>query len=279
MAKKYKIKKRDGLFSKLVLGIARRVKKTPQIINLNEDGIERKSIMIANHNGAGVTAYRIFLKQKYAPRFMTWTAFQVTKGFFTRWKYLYHVFYRKKLKYSKLRSFILATLLGTVYPLVRIIVGFIPVYFDLRLRDTLQHSLYTLEKGYSVFITPENAEKGYQKKEEGYPQEIEQLFKGFLVLSKKYYEKNKIDLPIYTIIYTTFNNNKKLVIGKPMYYQELLKNHSQAEILEIFRDYMNFLYKEYSYSKEYIYSGSSEMVFSYTHAENDGEENPATKTT
>jgi len=248
VAYKYKIKKKDDLFDKLVYGIARKAKKTPQIINLNENGVEKKSIIIANHNGAGVTAYRIFLTKEYAPRFMTWTAFQVTKRFLTRWKYLYHIFYRKKLKYGKFRSFMLATLLGAVYPLVRKLVGFIPVYYDMRLKDTMRYSIQTLEEGYSVFITPENAEKGYQKKEEGYPQEIEELYKGFLMLSKLYYDKHKTDLPIYTIIYTTVNNNKKVVIGKPMYYQELLKSHTQAEILVIFKDYMNSLYKEYSYS-------------------------------
>ena len=44
MAYKFRVKKRDGLFSKLVHGIARKVKKTPRIINLNENGIENKYI-------------------------------------------------------------------------------------------------------------------------------------------------------------------------------------------------------------------------------------------
>lgn len=241
---KFKIKKRNDLIDKAVTGIARKVKKTPEIINLNENGIEKRSVIIANHNGAGVTAYRIFLKE----RFMTWTAFQVTKRFFGRWRYLYHTFYRKKLKYSKKRSFILATLLGAIYPLVRKIVGFIPVYYDMRIKKTLQYSIQTLEQDVPVFILPENAENGYQKKEDGYPQEITELFRGFLMVSQLYYNKHKVDLPIYTAIYTTVDNKKKIVIGKPMYFQELLKDHSQGEILNIFKDYMNWLYKEYSYS-------------------------------
>ena len=246
MAYKFRVKKKEDIIDKILGGIARRVKKHPEIINLNENGIENKSIIIANHNGAGVTAYRIFLKE----RFMTWTAFQVTKRFPTRWKYLYHTFYRKKLKYSKKRSFILATLLGFVYPLVRKYVGFIPVYYDIRIKDTINYSIKTLEKDIPVFILPENAEQGYQKKEEGYPDEITEMFKGFLILSKIYYDKHKVDLPIYTAIYTTVDGKKKIVIGKPMYYQELLKTSDQSEILEIFRKYMNELYQDYSYEKK-----------------------------
>lgn len=244
MARKFRVKKRDTLFDRLVFWIARKVKKEPELIYLDGKAVETKSILIANHNGAGVTAYRIFLKD----RFMSWTAYQIFGGFLTRWKYLYHIFYRKKLKYKKFRSFILATLLGAVYPLVRIIVGFIPVYYDSRLIQTLKHSMESLNSNIPVFITPENAEEGYQKKEEGYPQEITELFKGFLSLSKIYYDKYKIDLPIYTAIYTTVGR-KKIVVGKPMYYQELLKTYSQSEILEIFRNYMNWLYKEYSYNE------------------------------
>ena len=118
------------------------------------------------------------------------------------------------------------------------------------------------------YIERGNAEKGYQKKEEGYPDEIEELFQGFLILSKLYYDKHKVDLPIYTLIYTTVGDKKKIVIGKPMYYQELLKTHSQAEILEIFRDYMNWLYREYSYSEKPGESSASPWVHKEPDAEN-----------
>ncbi|MCL2256395.1 MAG: hypothetical protein FWC11_06055, partial [Firmicutes bacterium] len=61
----------------------------------------------------------------------------------------------------------------------------------------------------------------------------------FIHFSELYYRRHNEDLPIYTCYYQ--KKPKTIVIGKPMFLQELKKEHSEEEIMNIFKDYMNSL--------------------------------------
>ncbi len=229
MGKKFKVKAKNSFGDSILQGLGRFFKKKPQIINLNESEIEKKSIMIGNHNGAGgAFSYRTFLDH----RFMTWGAHPMCEGYNSRRKYLYHIFYRKKLHYSKFKSFLLSISFGLISKIVYGYAGIIPVYYDSRIRNTYKYSFQCLEKDVSVFVFPENSESGYKDT-------VEEFYAGFLQLSKLYYRKFQVDLPIYSLYYA--KDPKTIIIGKPMYFQELLKENSEDEILEIFRNYMNSL--------------------------------------
>ena len=229
MAKKFKVKKKFGPFDRFLRRICWIVKKKPQIINLNDEEIPKKSIFIGNHNGAGGPfTLRTFMKEN----FMSWGAHQMTEGFRSRRKYLYHTFYRQKIGYGRIKSFLFSIGFGIFSPLPYRAAGTIPVYFDTRLRRTFEYSVKCLEEDVRVMIYPEDSNEGYKEV-------IEKFWPGFLQLSKIYYKKHGEDLPIYTIHYN--RKPKKIVIGKPMLYRELAEKHTDSEIADIFMNYMNSL--------------------------------------
>ena len=232
MAKKFKVKTRFNIKDKIIIGLCRFFKKRPEFVNLIEGDLPEICIMIGNHNGAGGPFhYRAFMDN----RFMSWGAHQMCESFGSRWRYLYYIFYRQKLGYGKLRAFFMSLVLGFIAPLVYGVAGIIPVYYDMRIVNTYRYSIECFENGVSVFVLPEASDEGYKEKIEG-------VFPGFLQLAKLYYKQYNADIPIYTLRYN--KRPKKIVVGKPMYYQELAKEYTDEEILQIFIDYMNSL-KEY----------------------------------
>jgi len=231
----FKTKTRDTAADSFFMGLVKVFKKMPRIIDLNGQAhsFPRRMILIGNHSAAsGPLTYRLALKF----RFMTWSMHMMMEGYKSRWNYLYHVFYRQKLGYSKFKSFVIATLFALISRICYKIAGTIPVYYDNRLITTFRNSLKCLEDNVSVFVFPENSNSGYLTK-------IEQFFPGFLHLSKIFYKKYGVDLPIYTLYYS--KTAKKIVIGKPMYYGELSKENSDKDIIENFRKYLNSLYDDY----------------------------------
>ena len=166
---------------------------------------------------------------------MIWGAHPMCEGYHSRRKYLYHIFYRQKLGYSKLKAFLLSVSFGLISKFTYNYAGIIPVYYDLRVGLTYRYSIECLNKGVSTLIFPENSNGGYKEK-------IEEFYSGFIHLAKMYYNRYNVDLPIYSMYYN--KKPKTIVIGKPMYLQELLKEHDEKEVLEIFRNYLNSLRDE-----------------------------------
>lgn len=236
MAKSFKVKTKDNLGDRILRGIVRIFKRKPLIVNLNVEEPPKKCLLIGNHNGAGGPfSFRTFWRH----RFMTWGAHPMCEGFKNRRRYLYHIFYRQKLGYGRIRAFLSSIGFGVISKLAYGFAGIIPIYYDNRLFLTYKYSFECLDKGVSVFIFPEDSTEGYKER-------IEKFMPGFLHLSRLYYKKYGVDLPIYTLYYN--KKPKTIVIGKPMYYQELLKEHTDGEILKIYMDYMNSL-REICYNK------------------------------
>ncbi len=231
---KFKVKEKYNLFDRTLRGICRKVKEKPTIINLNEGELIKKSILIGNHSGAsGPFTYKVFFEHKM----MTWGAHQMLEGYKSRWNYLYHVFYQQKLHFSKGKAWWSATSFGLVSRILYKSGGILPVYYDMRIKKTFKYSFECFDKDMSVLIFPENSD-------EGYDDIIEKDFhNGYLQLSLLYFRKHKEDLPIYTMSYS--KKYKTLVIGKPMYLQEILKTHTMEEANKMFREYMNELHTEY----------------------------------
>lgn len=226
---KFRVKTRETILGKIFEAVGKKFKKRPEIINLNETPMETRCIMIGNHCGArGPVNYRAFIRK----RFMTWGAHQMCEGFNHRRKYLYHIFYRQKLGYSKFKSFLLSISFGFVSKFVYNYAGIIPVYYDARTFSTFKYSIQCLEKDVSVLIFPEDSSEGYKFK-------IGKLWPGFLQLAKLCYKRYGEDIPIYTLYYN--KNLNTITIGKPMYFSELAKEHNEEEMVKIFMDYLNFL--------------------------------------
>ena len=230
MAKKFKVKKKFTLTDKCIRTVLRIVLKKPQFINLNEKaGYPKRCILIANHRSAsGPFTYRPFMDDMY----MVTAAHQVCEGFRSRWNYLYHTFYRQKCQRPKVISFLLATILGPIIPVLYKYAGSIPLYFDQRVVISFKHCIQALEEDVPVAFFPENSNSGYFEL-------IKEFNMGYLTLAKLWLKRHNEDIPIYTHHYA--NNPSRIVTGKPMYYSELAKTHTDKEINEIFREYMNSL--------------------------------------
>jgi hypothetical protein len=137
-----------------------------------------------------------------------------------RWNYLYHIFYRQKLKYSRVKSFILATTFGLISKFLYNATGLIGTYKDNRLTSTFKRSFQVLDKKLALLIFPEDSSHGYHEKPTAF-------FKGFLSLSKLYFKKSQIDLPIYNVYFSKAKN--KLVIDKPVKINEMLNQGISEE--------------------------------------------------
>lgn len=236
MAKKFKVKQKYNFGNNILRVIGKMAKRDPKILNTNENAIEDKCIMIGNHSGAGGP---FTYKQAVPKQFMSWGAHQMCEGFKSRWNYLYHIFYQKKKGWKKFPAFIMATLFGMISRGVYDYAGIIPVYYDNRVKNTFRYSFECIEKNVAVFIFPENSNDGYKKV-------LEEFYGGFITLSRMYYKKYGVDLPIYTMYYSNAKKARKIIIGKPIYANELLKTKSEEEVINIYKDYMNSLYFDYA---------------------------------
>jgi 1-acyl-sn-glycerol-3-phosphate acyltransferase len=231
MGKKFKVKKKFTLTDKILRVLFRTVLKRPQFINLNENKeLPKKCILIANHrSAAGPFTYRTFMSEL----FMVTAAHQMCEGYRSRWNYLYHTFYRKKCNRPRIVSFLLATILGSIIPMLYRFAGAVPIYFDKRIVITFKYCMQVLEEGLPLAFFPENSNEGYFEIIE------KDLNMGYLTLARLYHKRHNEDLPIYT--YHFASKPSRIIIGKPMYYNELAKSHTDEEINKMFREYMNSL--------------------------------------
>ncbi len=235
---KFILKKRVSAWDKSVLAVLRTLhislSNFAVMVNLNEDWTGKK-IMIGNHSGAkGASVYRLSSPNEH--NFMTWGAHQMIENYPSRWNYLYHVFYTQKLGFSKRRAFFSATSFAIVSKIIYRIAGILPIYYDFRFNKTIKHSFECFDNNIDVLIFPEDST-------EGYFDDLVGMTPGFLTLSKLYYKKYGVDLPIYPLYFN--RHYMKIVIGKPLYLQELQKEHSQEEILTIFMNEINQLNHKY----------------------------------
>lgn len=202
----------------------------------NENGsLDGPAIFVANHSGASGPMDLSL----YFPTFLIpWGTYQMRGKFKERWHYLYDVFYRQKLKYGKVRSWILATLLGTVAPFLYGNMRVIRTYDDIRLVRTFKESITHLKENVSLLIFPEDSSDGYSD-------EIAVFNEGFVAFADYYYKNTGVDLPIYPVYY-----NKKrafIRIGKFENYSSFIKKgYTRGQIAEYFRTKLNNLGKRSS---------------------------------
>lgn len=207
---KYQVKYKRGAIFNAFKNLLKGFKKKPQIVYLGEGEVEDQAIFIANHSAAnGPLTYELFFPKYFIP----WGTHEMCGNYKMRWNYLYHIFYRQKLKYSRTKSFLLATSFGLISKFLYNSTGLIGTYKDTRLASTFKKSFQVLDQKLGLLIFPEDSSNGYFEKPTQY-------FKGFLSLSKLYFKKNQVDLPIYNVYFSKAKN--KLVIDKPIRINQLL---------------------------------------------------------
>jgi 1-acyl-sn-glycerol-3-phosphate acyltransferase len=205
-------------------------KKKPTIINENEDEMTSPALYLSNHSGAaGPMNLSIFFPYPFIP----WGAHQMTGNYRSRWSYSYHIFYRQKLKYSKVRSFILASLLSIISKFLYNNMRLIGTYQDLRTTKTIRASVDYILKGESILIFPEESRDGYDDI-------IEKFNPGFVVLADHLYRSHQLSVPLYPVYYS--KKRRFISIGKKIDYAALAdKGLSKMEIADYIRREVNAL--------------------------------------
>lgn len=221
---------KQSFFFRRLRGFLRKVKRHPKIVDQNAESIKGPAIFIANHSGAaGPMDLSIFFPYPFVP----WGAHEMRGNYKMRWKYSYHVFYRQKLKYSKVRSFILATFLAAVNAFLYKNMHLIPTYQDIRFTKSLRDSVAYLEDGIPILIFPEDSTDGYDD-------QIKKFNGGIVVLADYLYKHRRINIPIYPVYYS--KSKGVIEIGKPEYFGRLVaRGYTREEIADILRVILNNL--------------------------------------
>jgi hypothetical protein len=231
--KKYIVRIKRGRVFEWLKSIFRLFKKKPQIILPNHP-LEDKAIYIANHSGAsGPLTFELFFPKYFIP----WGTHEMCGNYKMRWNYLYHVFYRQKLHYSKPKAFFLATTFGVISKYLYSSTGLIGTYKDVRLKHTFNNSIEVLNKNIPLLIFPEDSTNGYIDKPTGF-------FNGFIALAKQYHKRTNIDLPIYNVYYSKKKN--KIIIDKPLHVIRLLKQGlTEQQISNLFLSNAHAMFEQH----------------------------------
>lgn len=237
MAKTIKVRAHSVTF-RVFKGIVRIFKKKPIIFN-NNAFISHQSILISNHSGAtGPLVLSLFFPSFFVP----WGAHPMVGNYRSRWKYLYNIFYQKKLGYKKIRSLVVATLFAIISKMLYRGMRLIPTYEDIRLLKTFRKSRFHLDRHEPILIFPEDSNDGYFE----YPKKYNQ---GFVALSDHYFKHSKIDLPIYPIYYSKKLN--AMLIDEPKYVQDMLnQGKSKEDIALYFKELTNSMGQKLKYKLE-----------------------------
>lgn len=230
-------KRRQPVFS-LFKKIISPAYKMKEIITL-ADSVPEKAIVVSNHSAKkGPMAMEL----NYPAFNVKWGAHDMLEGYVARYKYLRNVLYIQKMGKKKFPATVKAAFEAIFSKYVYRGMKFIPTYTDMRFMNTLKYSMQVLDEGASVMIFPEDSSKGYFD-------ELTSAFPGFVMLAERYYKKTGEDVPVIPAYY--YKKGAKIIIGKPLYVQELIaEGLSREEIAERFKNEINSLYRTYCVKQE-----------------------------
>ena len=215
--REYRLKLKRGKIFTFFKKFISLFKRRPKIINLSGEDLKDKAIYLSNHAGAGgPLSYELY----FPKRITNWGAHEMTEGYKSRWKYLYHVFYRQKLKWGRIRAFIVACLFAPISILCYRAVGLIPTYTDARFHSTVKSSCRILDENSALLIFPEDSSQGYVEPPASF-------YQGFVVMSKLYKKMRNEDVPVYNCYYSAKAHS--LVVSKPIYVNEMLDSGMTIE--------------------------------------------------
>lgn len=219
---------KHNLFLRLIKSIIRKVRVKPELV-LFDKNLPEKAIYFANHSGAaGPLTLSVYFPKYLVP----WGAYPMTTHYFSRWKYLYYIFYRQKLGYNKFKSFILATFFGLISKILYKGVQLIPTYPDVRLRKTIKISIQHLNANNSLLIFPEDSTDGYLD-------HIDAFHSGIVYLAQSFYKATKEHVPLIPLYY--HKKNQQIITGKTIFLSDFPSEMKRDEIAENLRLYLNEL--------------------------------------
>lgn len=206
--------------------------KPKEIINLNDEPIESKSLIVAPHHAKwGPVYFDVFFPCPTAKM----GHHAMLGNYRSRYRYLSRVMYIQKCHRSKFRAYV-PTIVEALFSINSYrSMNFIPSYQDMRFMNTMKLASRLIDNDMPLLIFPEDSENGYLERAEKY-------HGGFAVLAGYYNKTHENELPIYPVYYHI--KKRKIVIGKKIYLSEL-KGKNTDEIAEYFKDRVNELYDNY----------------------------------
>ena len=231
MAEKQKHNRKP--FFRFVKGIIRIFRRKPKFEYLGAQP-QGACIYVSNHSAAsGPVTYELYLP---AP-IRIWGTYEMCGGFKMRWEYLNRTYYRRKKKYTRFTSFLLATFVTPFVALFYKGMRIIPTYPDMRLMRSVKDSVSELENGTSILVFPEDSSDGYHEV-------LTKFFGGFVTLAKCYHDKTGKDIDIVNMYYDRKSN--MVIVGEPKSYLALSERFSSRdEIAEFFLNDTNKMFFDY----------------------------------
>ena len=235
--RKDKMKKIRQFLFEVIKTVLRFFKRRPVVIDLSAK-LKGARLLIANHSAAnGPFTLELYFPYKFRP----WGAHEMCGPYMERWHYLYDVFYRQKLRFSKLKAFLIATPFAVISRFLYREAGLIPTYQDMRMKTAFTESLKAMsEDEENILIFPENSSDGYHDV-------LKEYHPGFVKLAKLFYKRVGRDVPICAVYYSGRQN--RMVIDEPVYLHKLFADgalQTDRQVAEYFKNRTNRLAKEYS---------------------------------
>lgn len=191
--------------------------KQPRFVYLGEK-FGNGGIILSNHEG---TDAPMSLELYCDKPIRMWGAHEMNSGLIKMYKYQTRVYYHQRkhwnLHLARLFCLIASPLTNLFYKGLNLI----STYRDGRFLKTIRESVKAIENGENIVIFPEDATNGYLE-------ELEGFFEGFIMLAEVL-KKKGIDVPVYV----TYFKKKDLVyvVDQPVFYSELCKNGESREMI------------------------------------------------
>ena len=187
----------------------------PRFVYLGEH-FKHSSIIISNHVG---TEAPLSLELYCDKPIRMWGAHEMNSGLISLYKYQTQVYYHERkhwnIHLARLFCLIASPLTNLFYKGLRLI----STYRDARFLRTLRESIAALKNGESIVIFPEDASEGYKD-------ELDGFFCGFLVLAE-HCRREGFDVPIYVTYFR--KQDLTYFVDAPIYYSELCCNGATKE--------------------------------------------------
>ncbi len=189
--------------------------KRPKFIYLGKP-FDTSGIIVSNHAG---TDAPLSLELYCNKPIRLWGAHEMNSGLISLYKYQTRIYYHEK-KHWNLHLARLFCLLAS--PLTYIFyrgLNLISTYHDARFVKTLRESLAAIKAGENIVVFPEDSSEGYKD-------ELDGFFGGFLTLAEHCHHE-KIDVPIYV----TYFRKRDLTyfVDAPILYSELCRGGATKE--------------------------------------------------
>lgn len=205
--------------------------KEPVFRYLGEE-ITNGGLILSNHEG---TDAPLSLEIYSGKPFRMWGASEMNSGLIPMYKYQSRVYFHEKKHWNLFLARLFCLIASPLTWLYYSGLNLISTYRDMRFLTTIRESIEALEAGENIAIYPEKSDNGYLE-------ELEGFFAGFVMLAEVAYRKKKMDIPIFVSYFR--KKDLTYIIDKPVRYTELAVNgRTRDEIARLLCDRCNALGK------------------------------------